>query len=118
MENEEIEIAEFGIAYESSKTFFCEKSFMLRTINGPLIEVRPGQKVRLGDRLGPELFYANKVVPLLIGELFEVVVTFQIVNKSGEFENVNQGDVVKLERSEAIKLLKEGKVKEKIERPK
>ena len=115
MENE---FAEYGIAYESSREYFCEKPFMLRTLNGPLIEVRPGQKVRLGDRLGPELFYANKVVPLLIGELFEVVIPFQVVGAGGEYESVNQGDIIKLDRLEAIKILREGKVKEKITREK
>jgi hypothetical protein len=111
-EKEQAEICEYAIAYDQSRQFKALKSFFLQIRNGPLTAVKAGSLLRLSDRLGNELFFTNKVVPVEIGEIFEVIRPFRM-EQAGRWVNLERDDVVKLEEEEAILFLREGKVKEK-----
>ena len=111
-EKEQAEICEYAIAYDQSRQFKAVRRFFLQTRNGPLTEIKPGDRLRLSDGTGHELFFASKVVPIEISEVFEVIRPFRMA-QAGEWVDLQKGDIIKLEKEEAILFLREGKVKEK-----
>jgi len=58
------------------------------------------------------MFFAKKVIPTEIGEIFEVLVPFQVV-RDGKYLYLERGDIVKLTQEEAISLLRKQEIKEK-----
>jgi len=92
--------------------FLVERGFFLDTKLGPLVGVKPGDVVRLTKKAGVELFYGCKVIPLELGEVFEAVRPFRTA-VNGEWVDVEVADVIRLDREEALKLLRDGSVKEK-----
>ena len=109
---EEQIIAEYGVTPASGRMYEVERPFQLNICDGPPVVVEKGQKVFLDVRTGNEMFFSNRVTPCEIGEIFEVVVPFQIV-RNGEYVYLEREDVIRLSREEAIALLREHKVKEK-----
>ena len=105
-------VAEFAISGDSARSFLVTRPFFLRTKDGPAITVNPGQEVFLSPETGRELFAARKVEPTALGEIFEVIRPFRI-DQGGEWTRLERGDIVKLSRSEALSLLREGTVREK-----
>jgi hypothetical protein len=110
------DFAEFGIFYEHGKMYRVEAPFFLKVNDGPLRSMPIGARVFLdAGSTGPDLFYANKVVPVELGDTFTVIQPFRMVGKDGEYVYLERGDVIKLGRDEAIPLLRELKIKEKPE---
>jgi len=107
------EIWEYGCSYEYSKLYVAERNFLLRTINGPMTEIQPGDKIRVSSFLGEQLFYGSKASPVEIGENFVAIRDFRYVGPEGTYIPVEIGDTLKLGREEAIKLLREMMVREK-----
>jgi hypothetical protein len=64
-----------------------------------------GETVWLSKRTGDELFYCNKVSPRELGQFFRVTRSFRDV-KDDEWVDLKINDVLKLERKEAINLLR------------
>jgi hypothetical protein len=89
------------------------RSFFLTTRNGPLEAIAPGSIVRLTPATAQETFYAGKTEPLEIGEVFEVLQAIQVVGSDGLWIKAAQGDQVKLDRSEAVELLRQNKIRER-----
>jgi hypothetical protein len=110
---EEKEICEYGVVFDQSRQYIASRSFFLQTRNGPLTGIQPGNLVRLSDRTGHELFLAGKVVPIEVGAIFEVIQNFRTVDASGDWLNVQRGDIIKLNSDEAFSLWREGKIQEK-----
>ena len=108
---EEQELVQFGVTLENSKLYRVEKDFLLDVRFGPLQPAKKGQVVRLSEKFGNELFFGNKISPLEISTVFEAVRGFRTI-KDGEWLDVEIGDILKLERDEALKHLREGNVKE------
>jgi hypothetical protein len=105
-------IAEFGVE-ETGRAYVCERPFLLRTLNGPLQRIEPGTELRLTEETGKSLFYAGKVRPISLPDLFEVLTDFREVGPDGLFIWLCSGDIVKLEPGEALHLLREGRIKPK-----
>ncbi len=105
-------ITQFGVTLDDGELYRVERDFYLDVKLGPLVPVRKGQIVRLSRASAAELFYACKVSPVEIGQVFEALRDFRTV-KEGEWLDVVQGDVLKLEKGEALPLLRSGMVREK-----
>jgi hypothetical protein len=103
---------EFGISHDEGRSFIVTRAFMMKVLDGPLVRAEAGEVVFLSPELGNELFFSGKVIPCELGEHYEAVKDFQVV-QGGEYFRVKKGDVVKLSRDEAISLLRSGDVKEK-----
>jgi len=106
------DVFEEGITEVEAVPYIAIKAFYLGRILGPSILVKIGQKVWLSKATGDQLFYAGKVEPVILGSEFEVIQPFREIDpEKNEYVYFEVGDVLKLERSEAIKLLRELKVK-------
>jgi len=106
------EIMEFGQTEETSQVYRVIKSFWMPVCFGPLQEVRPGMTVRLGERLGAEMFGCGRVSPVTLSEYFEVIYPIRFV-EDGAWVDLAPGDVVKMTPEEALPLLRERKIKER-----
>ncbi len=102
---------QFGVGDEGD-LYRVERDFFLDVKLGPLIPVRKGQIVRLSRKSGVEFFCAGKVAPVEIGTVFEAVRDFRTA-QNGEWLDVQAGDTLRLERDEALELLRQGMVKQK-----
>lgn len=105
-------ICEYGVGPESGRLYEVQRDFYLNVCDGPLVAVRKGQRVFLDHRTGNQMFFAKKVIPTEIGEIFEVLVPFQVV-RDGKYLYLERGDIVKLTQEEAISLLRKQEIKEK-----
>ncbi len=113
MKADETVICEYGISPEEATTYEVQKPFYMRTCDGPLELVKKKQRVLLGRKFGFEMFHSGKATPVALGDTFEVIRPFQTAGENGEWNRLQPGDVVKLDRDEAIRFLREGIVKEK-----
>lgn len=111
--NQESVIAEWGITSDGGRLYEVERPFWLNVKDGPLEAVKKGDIVMLGQRTGQEMFLANKVCPIELGEIFEALADFRTINSNGEWLEVKRGDILKLSRDEALTLLRRREVKEK-----
>jgi len=109
---EEVHYVELGQVEESSSVYRVERAFMMPVRFGPLQRVEPGMLVRLGERLGAEMFGCGRVSPVTLSEHFEVVCPIRFT-KDGEWIDVVPGDVLKMTPEEALPLLRERKIKER-----
>ena len=93
----------------------CLRGFRLKTVDGPLIDVLPGQKVELFDRrLIEDLFFCDRIRPIspTIPAQAEYVVYKKFTTVvDGLFKQLYLGDVLELNYDEAIPLLKRRCVK-------
>ena len=103
---------QFGLEENQGRLYKVVRSFLLPTRFGPLTQIPHGSKVRLDDKLAEEAFYGNRVEPIELGEFFTVIRPVQIVGPDGCWIMGEPGDTVKLSRDEAIKLLRQGYIKE------
>jgi hypothetical protein len=110
--NQEVIVEEFGSTADDP-VHKVVHGFYLRTRNGPLEVLMPGQLVRLTPATAMEAFQGFQIEPLEIGELFTVVRPIQIVGSDGCWICAGIGDEVRLSKTEAIDFLRKGAVREK-----
>lgn len=103
---------QFGLPENEGKLYKVVKPFMLSTRYGPTVAVSKGSLVRLDAKMGPEAFLSGQVEPVDLGDTFTVIKNFQAVNADGCWILVGPGDVVKLGRTEAIKYMRQGLIRE------
>ena len=110
MENEEI-IEQFGISSDAV-VYRAVRDFFLETIYGPLSAIKTNTLVRLSPKMADQLFFSGKVEPLIGGKTFQALRAFRTIAKNGEWLDVGVGDIVSMERKEAVEALRNGSVKE------
>lgn len=108
---ERFDFHEYGLSYERSKTYFVTRSFSLPTCDGPPTPIPTGSRVRLGDRNAQTLFQGGKIEPVVMPTEFEVLHPFSSIDSKGEWVTPDPGDIVKMEKEEALKLWRSGHIK-------
>ncbi|MBM4338801.1 MAG: hypothetical protein FJ110_04595 [Deltaproteobacteria bacterium] len=109
---EENFIAQLGVTLDEGKFYIVEKPFFLQVVDGPLQRVEKGWRLLLSQRFGDEMFFSGRVIPVELGEHFEAVRDFQVI-QNGEYFRVKKGDTLKLTKDEAVQFLRTGDVREK-----
>ena len=108
---EEFDFHEYGLSLQRSKTYKVSRSFMLPTCDGPPTSIPAGCKVRLGVRYARVLFEGAKIEPVVIPTEFEVVHDFTSVDLKGQWVSTSRGDIIRLEKQEALKLWRSGQIR-------
>jgi len=105
-------ICELGVNPDQSPLYRVERPFFLNVRFGPLTEIRKGVLVRLETPTAAMLFFSGKIEPILLAEIFEAIHPF-CVDEGGTWIEIEAGDILKLNRLEALPLLRQGKIKER-----
>ncbi len=114
MAKEQPIILEFG-AEESDDCHEVVRAFLLKTKDGPLQSIPKEAIVRLKRETALEMFYAGKTIPLNIPETFEVLQSIRVEGPDGLWIRAQPGDIVRLDKTEAVRLLRERMVRLKEE---
>jgi hypothetical protein len=105
-------IEELG-AQPSDELFMAVHGFFIYTaLDSPLTSIQPGSTVRLSHETAATLFLDNKIIPESIPESAEYVslTSFNFEN-GGKIFWVEKFDKVKLNKEEAIVLMRDRKVR-------
>jgi hypothetical protein len=89
--------------------FRVSRAFYLKTVNGPPVEIKPGQLIELGKETHETLFCIGKISPLEIPEKYKVRVPFR-TTINGLFVDLRVDDVIELDTEEALKLWRQNYV--------
>lgn len=87
------------------------RSFYLQVVAGPLTPVPVGSIVRLKPETSLETFYGGKTEPVELPSTFKVLRPIQMVGEDGNWVKASEGDLVKLDKTEALEFLRKGMVK-------
>ena len=109
---EEEIVTQFGVTDNDGRVYRAVRDFYLETIYGPLSAIKTNTLVRLSPKMADQLFFSGKVEPLIVGKTFQALRAFRTIAKNGEWLDVGVGDIVSMERKEAIEALRNGSVKE------
>jgi len=105
-------IYQFGVTDNDSRVYLAVRDFYLETTYGPLTVIKKNTLVRLSPKMADQLFHSNKVEPQIVGTTFEALRAFRTVDKNNEWLDVSVGDLISMERKEAVEALRNGSVKE------
>ncbi|OGH05913.1 MAG: hypothetical protein A2W22_06945 [Candidatus Levybacteria bacterium RBG_16_35_11] len=87
--------------------FIALKGFFLKVVDGPLVSVEPGAKVKLFKDTALQLLFQQMVYPANLPKKseFEALKIFKFVNSEGIHESIAQGEIVILKGKEALDLM-------------
>lgn len=99
-------VCEFGIRPEDARPYVVTRSFYLTVRFGPPETMPKGETVWLSKQTADTLFPAGKIEPLEVGRYFKFLHPARIVQNK-EWVDLKPGDIVELEREEALRLLRQ-----------
>ncbi len=111
----DFDFAEYGASFSKSETYKVMRSFMLSIIDGPPVSIPVNSTVRLSPKTARTLFLAGKIEPVIMPTEFEVVHPVTSIDSRGEWVSPGVGDIVKMEKDEALKCWRSGHIKPKKE---
>lgn len=91
----------------SAGVFKVIRTFYLKVVNGPNIEILPGQFVEVCEATRLELFSIGKISPEMIPEKFKVRLPFR-TTINGLFVDLRIDDVIELGHEEALGYWRKG----------
>src|SRR3972149_11385322 len=83
----------------SAGVFRVLRAFYMKVVNGPNIEISPGQLVELGKESQVMLFSIGKIVPEIIPEKYKVKIPFR-TTVNGLFSDLRLDDIVEFDDPE------------------
>jgi uncharacterized protein len=104
-------VCELGAEKEEAISV-ATRSFYLKTKPGPLVMVKTGALLRLTPNTRMEAFWARKIEPVELGSTFRAKRVFNFVDSEGCWATASPGDVLKMNREEALDSLRRGEVVE------
>ena len=91
----------------SAGVFRVLRAFYMKVVNGPNIEIKPGQLVELGKESQVMLFSIGKIEPEIIPEKYKVKIPFR-TTIDGLFVDLRLDDLIELGPEEALKFWRKG----------
>ena len=91
----------------SAGIFRVVRGFYLKVVNGPLIEIKPGQQIELSKETYETLFPIGKIEPINIPEQFKVIKSFRTVI-DGRYVDLCPGDIVEFDKPEGLSYWQKG----------
>src|SRR3972149_785411 len=85
----------------SAGVFRVLRAFYMKVVNGPNVEIKPGQLVELGKESQVMLFSIGKIEPEIIPEKYKVRVPFRTVIND-LYVDLRIGDIIELSPKEAL----------------
>lgn len=111
MEKDEKIIKELG-SHPDDYLYTVEKSFFLKTVDGPLALISKGDIVRLSRETAGPLFVEERVLPVSLPEVGGYMAIRNFIHvDDGKWALIERRDVLKLSLDEALPLLREFKVR-------
>ncbi len=97
-------IKEYAVSLGESPSggvFRVLRGFYMKVVNGPNVEIKPRQLCELGKESATALFCIGKVEPMHIPSEFKVMKNFRMT-VDGLYVSLRPGDIVELDREEAL----------------